>query len=190
MGTISNVPTPNAYDAGVDAAGPTVKADLTTIVTEINGLLDGTNIADNSITGDKLTSDAVTHNEISPNAVREAHVDYSQDNSGVLVWRCGANYVGSNGGRIARVNKSKTWTGSPEQVVVTFATDCEDGNPGFSEAPTLLGAPVVSGGAAAVDAITSCYISAITATTVTLECTYGASVAAINIQFGVAGKIT
>jgi hypothetical protein len=180
--------TAGAYDPGDNAAGPTVEADLQTIVDEFNGGVETANLADNAVTTDKLATGAVTNPKLGSAAVREANVDYSQDNSGALLWRCGVDYVGADGGRIARVNKSYTWTGSPEQVVVTFATDCEDGDPAFTAAPTLLGAPVVKG-AAAVDALITCYISAITTTTATLECTYGGSVAAINIQFGVAGPI-
>lgn len=193
MGTISNVPTPGAYDSDTYADGSTVKADIEAIVAEFNGSVDTINIANAAVTSAKLAANSVTTAKIGANAVRDAHMNYSQDDSGALVWRNGPTHVGSSGGRIARVKKPGVdfSAGDPLNVTFTFATDCEDGNPAFTAAPTLLGSPVVtaSDNATAADVILGSRVTTLDNTQAIISIDHNGSAATVTIEFGVAGEV-
>jgi hypothetical protein len=119
-----------------------LKADIDDIVGEINGSLDADNLAANAVESAKIAANAVTSAKIAAANILEAAINWTSAGSGVEAWRTGPNYVGANGGRIARVQKSITTAAATEEsFTVTFASDCVDGDPAFSAAPTLLGAP-------------------------------------------------
>jgi len=198
MGTIDGVPTTDAYDAGAYADGDTVKDDLTAIVAEVNGSIDTINIADAAITTEKLGASSVTTGKVAANAVREAHVNYKKDDSGVLVWRSGPDYVGANGGRIARIQKTIAFTATENEEPFTInlndaTTDCLDGNPGFSDVsqPIMMGSPIVTSSdeVHAHNAILSARITAIDEGSITIYLAHGNTAANVVIEFCVAGEV-
>jgi len=199
MATITTSPTSGAYDAGDNAVGATVEADLQTIVSEFNGSIDAANLNTNSVTTVKISNSAVDSNKLAAAAVRQTHVDFTSGNSGLEVWQTGPTHVGSSGGRIARVRKTDVvydGTASPQTITFTFATDCVDGNPAFSAPPTLLGPPIVTASSAATadDMVLYAYVTNLTAALVTMEVYYdigatGNLATTVTMEFGVAGAI-
>ena len=180
------------YTAGEYAIGSAVKADIDAIITEMNGSIDSDNIAAAAVGTAAIANDAVDANKIKDGDVAETHMEYTSA-GGVKMWRCGPNFVGSSeGGRMARVSKSVTWDGTgTNSVTFTYATDCADGNPAFTDLPTLLGLPVVGSVEDLADTILSSHITAASAAAITFEfedCS-GISTATVTIQFGVAGPV-
>jgi len=193
------VPTLSAsagYDAGKPAVGPTVRSDLEAIQTEMDGNIDGDNIKDGVVINAKLGAGSVTTDKIASNGIREANVLFGETGSGVLAPRIGPNY-NSEGGtnsapRLAMVSKEVTWGGTtPDSVTFTYATDCIDGDPGFSALPHLLGEPVVAS-VEVQDAVFTTYrVTASSASAITMEFAYGgASTATVQIEFGVMGAMS
>jgi len=180
------------YAPGTAADGAAVETDLTAIVTELNGGLDSTNLENSAVTTAKINNAAVDSNKLGTAAVRNTHVDYTSANSGALVDRAGPNYAGANGRRRARISKTFTRSGSDETITVTFATDCVDGNPAFTAAPTLDGMPVlVYNSTTPGELPTQMWVLAITSTQCTVRCEYaGAPTAdAAIMQFSVTGTV-
>ena len=180
------------YTAGEYAIGSAVEADIDAIITEMNGSIDADNLAAGAVGTSAIANDAVDANKIKDGVVAETHMEYTYT-GGVKMWRCGPNFVGSSeGGRMARVSKSVTWDGTgTNSVTFTYATDCADGNPAFTDLPTLLGLPVVGSVEDLADTILSSHITAASATAITFEfedCS-GISTATVTIQFGVAGPV-
>jgi len=196
MGNVA-LPTRSEYAAGENADGDIVYVDLFNIIDEFNGSIESDNIANNAITTDKIANGTVTSDKLSGSSIKEANMDYTQYGSGAKVWRCGPNYVGTAGGLIARVQKTISFTATTnEEGPFTFnlndaTTDCVDGNPAFhnSAAPTMLGAPVVTGSTVAHEnnAILSVRITAIDEGSIVMYIAHGATAADVDIEFGVAG---
>lgn len=191
MGTISRT-----YN-GVQGEGADIDAlevDIDAIYTLVNGNLDKDNIAANAIEVSELAASAVTASKIAADSILEAAMDYTSGSNGVEVWRTGPNYVGTDGGRIARVKKTGVdlSTGSPKSVTFIYATDCSDGDPDFSDAPAFSGTPMVtaSDDATAADAIFAARVTASTYAQCTIEIQYGYSIATVTIEFMVAGELS
>jgi len=178
------------YTAGEYAIGSAVEADIDAIITEMNGSIDATNLAALAVGTAAIANDAVDKNKIKDGDVAETHMEYTST-SGVKLWRCGPNFIGSGeGGRVARVSKSVEWDGtSPDTVTFTYATDCIDGDPGFTAVPSFLGAPLVVSVHAATSQILTHRVTVSTNLLVTFEFTYTSGTDTVTIQFGVAGPV-
>jgi len=197
MGTVTLTGDYVAGNYAVSEGDPSLKNDLDLIVAELNGNVEAVNISNGAITTTKLADDSVDSAKLKDDAVLETHMDYTLASSGVLAVQCGPSYTGASGLRIARVSKDVTYDGtaSPQTVTFTFATDCVDGNPAFSAAPTLLGPPVVvdSTSASINDSITHVYVTSLTSSLVTMDVYYvnagGNLATTVTMQFGVAGPV-
>ena len=191
MGTISTS-AESGYAAGANAVGPTVYADLQTIVAEFNGNIETVNIADDAITTALINNDAVNNNKIIADSVRQSQATYTTTNSGMLVAQAGPNYSAGGGGvRIARVSKSVEWDDDgSNDVTFTYENDCVDGNPGFYSTPTLLGMPIVASVETVNDTIATAFVTASSKTAISFTFTEQVtSSAVVQIEFGVMGPI-
>ena len=136
------------YVAGDFAVANDVYNDLIGITTQLNGLLDATNLATGACTLDKLATNSVDANKILAGAVRETHADYSDTNDGLLAARVGPDYFASSaGGRLAFLNAAITRSNgtTTEDFTINLLTagNFVHGAPGFSASfdPYLLGCP-------------------------------------------------
>ena len=179
------------YDAGVNAVGTVVRADLDAIVQQMDKNLDEDNYALLSVDTASLAAGAVTAVKLGANAVLEANVFFGSS-TGLLVPRCGPNYDGTGVPRIAIVSKEVEWDGTTEDTVVfTYADDCIHGDPGFTSVPYLLGAPAIVSVEAVGDHFTSYTVTVSTNLAITMEFDYaGASTATVQIEFGVYGGVS
>jgi hypothetical protein len=161
------------YVAGDFAVASEVFADFTGIVSQLNGFLDDTNLANFAVTLDKLATNSVDANKIVVGAIRETHADYSDVNDGLLVARVGPNYFsGGEGGRFAFFQYEWVRDNSATQLIsdisLTSSGNFLHGNPGFAAAPIMLGCPTVLD-ANANNAITGSRITAVTAADMDLQ---------------------
>lgn len=181
------------YDAGANAVGGNVLDDLNSIKTVVNGNIDTGNIATNGVGTAEIANNAVTNDKIIANAVRQSQATYTTSNSGMLVAQAGPNYGAGGGGvRLARIRKSVEWNGTgTNSVVFTFASDCIEGNPGFSDTPSLMGLPVVASGEVVGATILTANVTSANSSQITFTFTDVAtnSTAIVNIEFGVMGPI-
>lgn len=184
------------YAAGAYAIGSGVEGDVDAIIAEMDGSIDADNLATNAVSTVKILNDAVDANKIKDGDVRETHIDYDEDTSGMLVIRAGPNYVDAgnsrSGRRLAFVSKSVTWDGTgTNSVTFTYASDCVDGDPAFAAVPNLAGIPVVASVEALVDTIYSYEVTASSAAAITFEFTDcgGFSAATVQIEFAVSGPV-
>lgn len=182
------------YEADDNADGTRTSDDITVLVSEFNGNIDASNLANDAVTTDKIAGAAVNVGKLASLAVRNANIDFSEAADGVKAWQFGPNFPGSFGGIIARVKKEDAaWTGAgPETIVFTFADDCADGNPGFSGIPTLLGGPILTASSSAHndDSITTHRVTSISISACTIEIGHvGSSTATVTLEFGVAGPV-
>lgn len=161
---------PNVFAGGGAAVATEVNANFTAITAQVNGNLDSTNIgagaivnsliaanaitntkisnnavtetkiSDGSITTAKIFAGAVTNTKIGAGAVRQASMDYSNANSGALVWQAGPSYQ-TNGVRLARISNVITFSTASGTNLQQFAIDmtntdnCPDGLPAFASTP-------------------------------------------------------
>ena len=187
------------YVGGDNAVGETVWADLTELSDVLTGNVGAGNIATNGVATAHITNSAVDNTKIKANAVRESHVLFGSS-GGVLAARTGPNYVGGGSPRLARVSKTYTTTGAAtEEVTVTFASDCADGDPAFTSAPTLLGQPTLQNNEDTADQydadmIDYCYILEKDNLECTIKVVYlgGGAAAAVSVtmEFGLLGEMT
>ncbi len=181
--------TAHVADQSADAAD--VNANDTATRNVVNGGLNDTdNIAAGGVTSTGLAANAVTHTKLAAAAVRDAAMEYTSANSGALVARVGPNYAGASGGRLAMVSKTFARVAGATQagIVFTFATDCVDGNPNFSAAPTLSGTPVEVLSGLLVDSVLNVRVTALTAASVTMDIIMsGGAANNVTIQFMVYG---
>jgi len=174
-----------------------IETDLDAVFDEFNGSIEAVNIASNAVTTTKINALAVTSGKLAALSVVDAKIDYTEANSGALVARI-AGYpggVGSKGGKIAFVSKSHTTAGTAtEEITITFASDCPQGDPSFLSptTPILMGMPVfIRNTTTDNDMPTQAYFKTLTDTGGTLRVVYpGAPPAAVavTIQFAVWGE--
>lgn len=189
MGTIAR-----SYD-GVPGEAANINAlesDINALYTLVNGYLDKDNIAANAIEASQIAADAVVAAKIADANILEAAIQWASASAGVEAWRTGPNYVGANGGRIARISIATTTAVSvtTETFAVTFATACEDGDPAFSATPIAMGMPVFISAGADDNMPTQTYFTAMASTSCTVRVVYAASSAtgvAATVDFCVAG---
>jgi len=197
MGTIART---GDYTAGNYAVGSNVSGDLDTIINAFNGNIETVNLADACVTNVKLANDIVDSNKLRSGSnapIRETHMKWSSASSGVLAWRAGPSYAGSNGGRIVRCQYSAATVpaGTPDvwsTGSLNFSDIAVDGDPVFSDTPIMLGHPVVTSNStgAPADVPSAIEVTSISNIAITLEYIWhglSPSASTIQIEFCVAG---
>ena len=148
------------FASGSTAVASQVNQNFTDVKNVVGGHIDDDNISPAGITGStKLKDGTVTAAKLASEAVIESKADYAYANSGLLVVRAGPSYWGDGGVRMARVVRNITIAGATttlQSYQITFASDCPDGDPAFTAAPTIFGVTLVDPGThSAPDVITS-----------------------------------
>ncbi len=119
----------------------------------------------------------------------EANVTYVTANDGLRVMRAGPNAGGTNGARTTLLTKTfALGVVAFGNQTYTFATDAVYGNPAFSAAPTPSGCMITTAGAIAN--IPFVWLSAITATTATLQWDRTLAGGLVNISITVSFYVT
>lgn len=140
MGKISK---PFTWTVGATIVDTELNSVFDTIYAEFNGNIDNSNIKDGAnIDGAKLLNTSITSNKIANNTLQDSLMDYTS----VKVLRIGPNIAG-NGLRVAKGTKAFTYSTGAATVIISFATDCDDGNPTFASAPKVIAQVIHSGGA-------------------------------------------
>jgi hypothetical protein len=171
-----NIDTDNLADGAVSTAK--IEASAITAALILDGAVGSDELAAGAVIAAKLGAGACTSTVLGSQAVTEAKMEYTVASSGLKVLRTGpttTNY-GTEGLAIIRCQTAvaASLTGI-NHITVTFAgggtpvTTLLDGAHTFSAAPHCVGVAYVIASAATAEAPDKIWVSAVTATTATVE---------------------
>lgn len=177
-----NVDTDNLADGAVSTEK--IEASAITAALILDGAVGSDELAAGAVTATKLGTGAVTSTVLGAQAVTEAKAEYTVASSGLKVLRTGpttSNY-GTEGLAVLRCQTAVAdGMEDLEAITVTFAgsgspvTTLLDGAHTFSAAPHLVGMEFFVNSTTITDAPISMWVSAITATTATVQLNFAAS---------------